>query len=67
MKNNVLRFWWREQLAATNFNALLLDVMLPDGDGFQMCREVRSLGIAFPIRVRFSMACMALAPLGLLF
>ena len=32
----------REQLAATNFNALILDVMLPDGDGFDMCREVRA-------------------------
>lgn len=32
----------REQLAARDFNALLLDVMLPDGDGFQMCREVRA-------------------------
>lgn len=32
----------REQLAGTDFNALLLDVMLPDGDGFQMCGEVRA-------------------------
>ena len=32
----------REQLAATDFDALLLDVMLPDGDGFEMCREVRA-------------------------
>jgi two-component system phosphate regulon response regulator OmpR len=32
----------REQLAATDFDALLLDVMLPDGDGFQMCREIRA-------------------------
>ena len=32
----------REQLAATDFDALLLDVMLPDGDGFDMCREVRA-------------------------
>jgi two-component system phosphate regulon response regulator OmpR len=32
----------REQLKANEFSALLLDVMLPDGDGFQMCREVRA-------------------------
>ena len=32
----------RKQLDATAFDALLLDVMLPDGDGFDMCREVRS-------------------------
>ncbi len=38
----------REQLATTNFDALLLDVMLPDGDGFDMCREVRA-GSDIPI------------------
>ncbi|UCH47826.1 MAG: response regulator transcription factor [Betaproteobacteria bacterium] len=32
----------REQLTTNEFDALLLDVMLPDGDGFDMCREVRS-------------------------
>ncbi len=32
----------REQLAATNFNALILDVMLPDLDGFEVCRRVRA-------------------------
>ena len=32
----------REQLATTDFDALLLDVMLPDGDGFDMCREIRA-------------------------
>jgi DNA-binding response OmpR family regulator len=28
-------------LRAGSFDALLLDVMLPDGDGFEVCREVR--------------------------
>jgi len=32
----------RRQLASGGFDALLLDVMLPDGDGFAMCREVRA-------------------------
>lgn len=32
----------REKLSDTSFDALLLDVMLPDGDGFDMCREVRA-------------------------
>lgn len=32
----------REQLTTNHFDALLLDVMLPDGDGFDMCREVRA-------------------------
>ncbi len=30
------------ELAADSFDALLLDVMLPDGDGFEICREVRA-------------------------
>lgn len=32
----------RNLLAKQDFDALLLDVMLPDGDGFDMCREVRA-------------------------
>lgn len=32
----------RNQLEKHEFDALLLDVMLPDGDGFDMCREVRA-------------------------
>ena len=32
----------RQQMSAQGFDALLLDVMLPDGDGFEVCREVRA-------------------------
>jgi len=32
----------RRKLSNAGFDALLLDVMLPDGDGFDMCREVRA-------------------------
>ncbi|WP_418315941.1 response regulator [Piscinibacter sakaiensis] len=32
----------REKLAAASFDALLLDLMLPDGDGLDLCREIRS-------------------------
>ncbi len=31
------------ELEAGQYDALLLDVMLPDGDGFDICRKVRSL------------------------
>ena len=31
-----------ERLDAEDFDALILDVMLPDGDGFDVCRSVRS-------------------------
>jgi two-component system, OmpR family, phosphate regulon response regulator OmpR len=32
----------REQLAAAPFDALVLDLMLPDGDGLDLCRELRA-------------------------
>ncbi|MEO6410565.1 MAG: response regulator transcription factor [Burkholderiaceae bacterium] len=32
----------RERLANENFDALVLDLMLPDGDGLDLCRELRA-------------------------
>jgi len=32
----------RELIAAGTYDALVLDLMLPDGDGLQLCRELRS-------------------------
>jgi DNA-binding response OmpR family regulator len=32
----------RERLASEGFDALVLDLMLPDGDGLDLCRELRS-------------------------
>ncbi len=34
----------RERLAAAPFDALVLDLMLPDGDGLDLCRELRADG-----------------------
>ena len=32
----------RERLAAATYDALVLDLMLPDGDGLDLCRELRA-------------------------
>jgi DNA-binding response OmpR family regulator len=34
----------RERLAAASYDALVLDLMLPDGDGLELCRELRNSG-----------------------
>src|SRR3954453_19524878 len=35
--------------AATEYDALILDVMLPGADGFEVCRELRAEGLWTPI------------------
>ena len=34
---------------ATEYDAVVLDVMLPDADGFQTCRRLRSEGVWLPV------------------
>jgi DNA-binding response OmpR family regulator len=38
-----------EKAAERDFDVIVLDLMLPDGDGLDLCREVRALGIRTPI------------------
>ena len=41
----------RQQWASTAFDALLMDVGLPDGNGLDWCRELRSAGSIAPVLV----------------
>ncbi len=36
---------------ATAYDAITLDVMLPDGDGFTLCRELRAQGVTSPVLI----------------
>jgi len=37
------------RIRATTYDLVILDVMLPDMDGFDLCRQVRTLGLKIPI------------------
>ena len=37
------------RVRATNYDLLILDVMLPDIDGFRVCQQVRTLGLKTPV------------------
>ena len=39
----------REHLAKRSFQLILLDVMLPDGDGYTLCRALRDEGVTTPV------------------
>ena len=39
----------RELLANNNFDIILLDITLPDGNGFDFCKEIRTNNIDIPI------------------
>jgi len=39
----------RRLLSAESFDLLILDVMLPDGNGLELCKEIRNSGSAVPI------------------
>jgi two-component system copper resistance phosphate regulon response regulator CusR len=37
------------KLSVNDYDAVILDVMIPGRDGFQVCRDIRSEGIAVPV------------------
>jgi two-component system copper resistance phosphate regulon response regulator CusR len=37
------------KLSINDYDAIILDVMIPGRDGFQVCRDLRSAGIAAPV------------------
>ena len=37
------------KLSINDYDAVILDVMIPGRDGFQLCRELRAAGIAVPV------------------
>jgi DNA-binding response OmpR family regulator len=55
----------RERALTGSFDGVLLDVMLPRKDGFQVCREIRRAGITTPIIILTAKAHEAEKILGL--
>ena len=55
----------RERALAGSYDGILLDVMLPRKDGFQVCREIRRAGITTPIIILTAKAHEAEKILGL--
>lgn len=39
----------RESATGGEFDVIVMDIMLPDGNGIDLCREIRTLGIMTPI------------------
>ncbi len=40
-----------EHVAGSSYDLILLDVLLPGADGFSVCRQIRSEGVAAPILI----------------
>ncbi len=53
------------QAAVNSYDAIILDVMLPDTDGFEVCRSIRSRGLRTPILMLTARDAVADRILGL--
>jgi DNA-binding response OmpR family regulator len=47
------------QALASDFDCIVLDLMLPDGDGVELCRELRASGVRTPILCLTALADVA--------
>ncbi len=48
----------RHQAQAGGFDVVVLDVMLPGGSGFELCRQIRAEGVSTPVLMLTALAAV---------